>query len=210
MNPLSKDLWERGLLYKDYRRTVRRNGKTFDEVFRDPTHEDADLAFLRQLPPLRVLAIGEDWCPDVYHTLPTWVRIADELPGWQLRIFSRDAHPDLMRFFLWRKDAQRIPVYAFYDDEDRLQTWWSGRSATAQRAFDESLGGRPFSKLDPEERKRVSDAFEEGYRREFRRANLEEILALLSAFFHLSPREEQGLLEEGAGEAVAAEEAGAP
>ena len=197
MNPLSMDLWERGLLYKDYRRTVRRNGKTFDEVFRDPTHEASDIAFLRQLPPLRLLAIGEDWCPDVYHTLPTWVRMVDELPGWELRIFSRDAHPDLMRYFLWRKDAQRIPVYAFYDDEERLQTWWSGRSAAAQRAFDESLGGRPFSKLDPEERKRVSDAFEEGYRREFRRANLDEILTLLGAFFHVSPSAEgEPLLSE--------------
>jgi len=209
MNPLSIDLWERGLLYKDYRRTVRRNGKTFDEVFREPTREAEDLAFLRQLPPLRVLAIGEDWCPDVYHTLPTWVRIADELPGWQLRIFSRDAHPDLMRFFLWRKDAQRIPVYAFYDDEDRLQTWWSGRSATAQRAFDESLGGRPFSKLEPEERKKVSEAFEEGYRREFRRANFDEILTLLRAFFHLPPQIGAAPVVETADE-VAVEESGAP
>src|SRR5215210_2721629 len=105
MNPLSIDLWQRGLLYKDYRRTVRRNGKTFDEVFREPTHEAEDLAFLRQLPPLRALA--------------------------------------------------------------------------------ESLGGRPFSKLEPEERKKVSEAFEEGYRREFRRANFDEILTLLRAFFHL-------------------------
>jgi len=209
MNPLSIDLWERGLLYKDYRRTVRRNGKTFDEVFREPTHEAEDLAFLRQLPPLRVLAIGEDWCPDVYHTLPTWVRIADELPGWQLRIFSRDAPPHLMRFFLWRKDAQRIPVYAFYDDEDRLQTWWSGRSATAQRAFDESLGGRPFSKLEPEERKKVSEAFEEGYRREFRRANFDEILTLLRAFFHLPAQGGAAPAVETADE-VAVEEAGAP
>lgn len=185
MNPLTPETWNRGLLYKDYRRTIRRNGKVFDEVYRDPAYHPEDLDFLRQLPPLRVLAVSEDWCPDVYHTLPTWVRIADELPGWEMRIFPRDIHTDLMSYFLWRSDAQRIPVYAFYDEENRLQTWWSGRAAAAQKSFEESLAGRAFAKLDPEERKRVSELFEEGYRREFRRANFEEMLALLRAFFHV-------------------------
>jgi Thioredoxin len=173
MNPLSPEVWNRGLPYSSYRRTIRRNGRTFDEVFREPTRTPEDMEFLRKLPPLRVVAISEDWCPDVYHTLPTWVRIADELPGWELRVFP------------WRQDAQRIPVYAFYDEEDRLQTWWSGRSAAAQRAFDEALAGRAFASLDPEERKRISEGTEEGYRRDFRRANLDEMLAQLRAFFHV-------------------------
>ena len=185
MNPLSPEVWNRGLPYSSYRRTIRRNGKIFDEVFRDPTHTPEDIEFLRKLPPLRVMAISEDWCPDVYHTLPTWVPIAEELPDWELRVFSRDANAELMSFFLWRQDAQRIPVYAFYDDEDRLQTWWSGRSAVAQRSFDDALAGRAFSSLEPEERKRISEGTEEGYRREFRRANLDEILTQLRAFFHV-------------------------
>ena len=152
---------------------------------RAPEFTPEELDFLRTLPPLRVVAIGEDWCPDVYHTLPTWVRIAAELPGWELRIFPRDAHPDLMRHFLWLKDAQRIPVYAFYDEAGRLQTWWSGRSGPAERMLREVQGGRTFSELSPEERTRASEAFEEAYRKEFRRTNFEEILAQLKAFFHM-------------------------
>jgi hypothetical protein len=185
MNPLSPEVWNRGLPYASYRRTIRRNGRTFDELFREPTYTDEDLDFLRRLPPLRVVAIGEDWCPDVYHTLPTWVRVAAEIPDWELRVFPRDSNLDLMNHFLWMGENQRIPVYAFYDEDDRLQAWWSGRSAVAQRAFDEMLAGRPFASLPPEERKRISEATEEGYRREFRRANLDEILRLLRAFFHL-------------------------
>lgn len=185
MNPLSPEVWSRGLPYASYRRTVRRNGKTFDEVHRDPAYTDEDLEFLRKLPPLKVLAIGEDWCPDVYHTLPTWVRVAEKVSGWELRIFARDSNLDVMNHFLWLRENQRIPVYAFYDEDDRLQTWWSGRSALAQRVFDEKLAGRAFGSLDPEERKRISEEIEEGYRRDFRRANFEEILRLLRAFFHL-------------------------
>lgn len=186
MNPLSVDLWNRGLPYEDYREGISRNQEVFDEVYQDPDYTSEDLAFLRQLPPLRVLAIGEDWCPDVYHTLPTWARIAGKLPGWEMRVFARDSHPDVMRYFLWKKEAaQRIPVYAFYDEAGRLQVWWSGRSAPAQKAIDEALAGRSFAELEPQERKRVSSVLEEGYRREFRRANFQEILTLLRAFFHL-------------------------
>lgn len=185
MNPLLPTTWDLGLPYAKYRRSVRRNGKVFDEVYREPEHQPEDLDLLSRLPPLRVLAIGEDWCPDVYHTLPTWVRIAETLPGWELRIFPRDAHPDLMRHFLWRKDAERIPVYAFYDEIGRLQTWWSGRGAAAQQGMDGWLAGRSYADLTPEERREFSDFFEEGYRREFRRANFEEILALLRAFHHV-------------------------
>jgi hypothetical protein len=185
MNPLSPEVWNRGLPYASYRRTVRRNGKTFDEVFRDPAYTEEDLEFLGKLPPLKVLAIGEDWCPDVYHTLPTWVRAVEKLPGWELRIFPRDSSLDVMNCFLWMRQNQRIPVYAFYDEDDRLQTWWSGRSAQAQRSFDDKLAGRAFASLDPEERKRISEEIEEEYRRGFRRANFEEILRLLRAFFHV-------------------------
>ena len=185
MNPLPLELWNQGLLYENYRRTVRRNGKVLDEIFRNPIHTPEDVEVLRPLPPLNLLALGEDWCPDVYHTLPTWARIVKELPGWELRIFPRDAHKELMRHFLWRKDNLRIPVYAFYDEALRLQTWWSGRSAPAEKALQELNGGRPFGELSPQERTTVGEAFEEGYRNEFRRANLDEMLAQLRAFFHL-------------------------
>jgi hypothetical protein len=105
MNPLSLDIWEQGLPYEEYRRSVRRNGETFDAVYGEPDYRPADFNLLQRLPPLRVLAIGEDWCPDVFHTLPTWARLAEELPGWELRVFPRDAHPDVMRYFLWAKEA---------------------------------------------------------------------------------------------------------
>ena len=185
MNPLTADVWNRGLSYEAYRKGISRNPEVFDEVYQDPDSTSEDLAFLRQLPPLRVLAIGEDWCPDVYHTLPTWAQVAEKLPGWEMRVFARDSHPDVMRFFLWRKEAQRIPVYAFYDEAGRLQVWWSGRSAPAQKAMDDALAGRSFADLGPVEKKRVSEILEEGYRRELRRANFQEILALLRAFYHL-------------------------
>jgi hypothetical protein len=61
MNPLPLEVWDQGLLYENYRRTVRRNGKVLDEIFRNPIHTPEDVDVLRPVPPLKVVAIGEDW-----------------------------------------------------------------------------------------------------------------------------------------------------
>jgi hypothetical protein len=185
MNPLPKEIWSRRLSYDAYLATVSRNRETFDEVYRQPSHRATDLAWLCLLPPLRVLAIAEEWCPDVYQTLPTWARLVEQLPGWELGIFARDANPDVMEPFLWRGDRQRIPVYAFYLG-DRLQVWWSGRGAAAEQAIARFLADRTFADLSEDERRRVTLLLQEGYRCEFRRQNLEEVLALLHAFFHVA------------------------
>jgi hypothetical protein len=184
MNPLPKEIWNRHLSYDAYKATISRNADTFAEVYAEPSYRPEDLEWLRGLPPLRVVAIGEDWCPDVAHTMPTWARLVDELPGWELGIFARDTVPELMETFLWMGDRQRIPVYAFYLG-DRLQTWWSGRGAAAETALTDFLAGRSFADLPEDERRRGSLLLQEGYRDEFRRKNLEEIFALLQAFFHL-------------------------
>ncbi|HLX09924.1 MAG TPA: thioredoxin family protein [Thermoanaerobaculia bacterium] len=185
MNPLPREVWSRHLTYAAYLATVSRNRETFDEVYRQPSHRESDLAWLRRLPALRVLAIAEDWCPDVYQTLPTWARLVAELPGWELGVFARDANPELMECFLWQGDRARIPVYAFYLG-DRLQAWWSGRGAAAEQALAALLSGRSFADLPEPERRRATLMLAEGYRAEYRRQNLEEVLALLHAFFHVA------------------------
>jgi Thioredoxin len=187
MNPLSTEIWESGLTYRQYRGRSARNGKICDEVYAQPAYEPEDLDVLRQLPPLKVLAIGEDWCPDVFHTLPTWARIAEQIPGWGFRAFLRDTNPELMTQFLWKNGAQRIPVFAFYDARNYLQVWWSGRGARAQKAMDDQLAGRTYNDLSADERKQMGEHLQEGYRQSFRRDNFVEMMDLLKAFFHVSP-----------------------
>jgi hypothetical protein len=184
MSPLPREIWNRRLSYAAYLATVSRNREMFAEVYAEPGHTAADLALLRRLPPLRLIAIGEDWCPDVCQTLPVWARLVDELPGWELGVFARDTVPELMDSFVWLGERRRIPVYAFYLGAV-LQVWWSGRGAAAEAALTDFLAGQSFADLPPAERRRGSLLLEDGYRREFRRQSLEEILALLRAFFHL-------------------------
>lgn len=187
-SPLAVEVWARRLSYGAYLATASRNRDILDEVYRQPSYEEADLAWLRGLPPLRVLAIAEDWCPDVVHTLPTWARLVQELPGWELGVFSRDANLDVMEAFLADGERRRIPVYAFYLG-DRLQVWWSGRSAAAERHLADILAARgvaDLAGLAESERRRAVQLIEDGYRRDLRRQTFEEVLALLHAFFHVA------------------------
>lgn len=184
MNPIDPQTLARGLDWARYRAGAEKNLDILDEVHARPEHTAAELAWLGGLPPLTVVAIGEDWCPDVVHTLPTWVRIAEALDGWRCAIFPRDEHPELMEAFLYRGRAKRVPVYAFYDQRGYLQTWWSGRSAIAQQAWDGWLAGRAYADLDKEEGAAIGRRLQDGYRQRFRRANFEEILRQLAAFFH--------------------------
>jgi Thioredoxin len=185
MNPIDDDVLNQASSYDQFRARITKNAGVFDEVYAHPAFDDADLDFFRRLPPLTVVAIGEDWCPDVFHTLPTWARLVEALDGWRLRVFQRDQDPPLIDSFLYRGTSKRVPVYAFYNDRRYLQTWWSGRSAIAQRAVDGWLAGRTYADLDDAERKEMGRRFEEGYRNKFRRANFVEIKTQLGAFFHL-------------------------
>ncbi|MCP3962452.1 MAG: hypothetical protein GY719_31810 [bacterium] len=185
MNPIDEDTLSRASSYEEYRARVTKNAEVFDEVYAEPAFDDDDLNFFRRLPQLTVVAIGEDWCPDVFHTLPTWARLCEELDGWTLRVFERDQDPPLIDSFLYRGSGKRVPVYAFYDARRYLQIWWSGRGAIAQRAVDDWLAGRTFAELDDDARKEIGRRFGEGYRNDFRRANFAEIKTQLAAFFHL-------------------------
>ena len=185
MMKLTEEIWSRGLSYEEYRATISRNLVVFDEVYADPSLRASDLELLQRLPPLRVVAIAEDWCPDVCHTLPTWARVAERLDGWQLKVFAWDTEPDLTDSFVWNEKLRRVPVYAFHDVAGRLQVWWSGRGGEAEAEVSRLLGGRKFTDLDPSQREAIGRALDSSYRKDLRRRNLAEILAMLAAFFHL-------------------------
>lgn len=186
VNPLPEKLWESGLSYERYRARAERNKQLFDSAYADPHLEPADLELLSGLPSLRLVAIAEDWCPDAFQTLPTWARAAEEVTGLELRVFARDENPELMDAFVWNGSARRIPVYAFYGADLLLQTWWSGRSATAQQELDDYMDGRSFATLSEDGKRQATDWLNRRYEESFRRSNLDEILALLAAFFHRS------------------------
>jgi hypothetical protein len=79
----------------------------------------------------RLAALSEDWCGDAVNTLPVIARLADEV-GWELRVFGRDANPDLMDAHLTNGRSRSIPVVIVYDESWREVGWWGPRPEDIQ------------------------------------------------------------------------------
>jgi hypothetical protein len=113
---ITHDRFEQGLTWDEYIGGIQKNQDLFKVKYEEVEISPEDRAFFQSIKqPIYVLAIGEDWCPDVYNNLPVMARIAALNPNIQLRIFPRDQHHDLMHRYLFRGQSQSIPAFGFFD-----------------------------------------------------------------------------------------------
>jgi hypothetical protein len=125
-----------GLTYADFLAQATVNRDKFEMNYKDAPLNEADIAFFKNIAVMpngvvKVLAIAEAWCGDVYRELPTIARIA-EASGMTLRIFLRDQNPDIMNEFLSDGGKSRaIPVFVFYTDDLHYITHFTERSKSA-------------------------------------------------------------------------------
>ena len=129
--------FQQGFAYPDYIAQIKVNGDRFQhfyDIFRLKP-EDAD--FFRRLVqkpngPAKCLALGEDWCPDVYRGLPVMAHVA-QASGMELRVFPRDQNLDIMDEFLNQGQYRSIPTFVFYTRDHRYLCHWIERPALANR-----------------------------------------------------------------------------
>jgi hypothetical protein len=128
-------------------------------------------AAARLAPPMRLLALTEDWCGDAVHTLGVVARIAEAAPQVTLRLASRDAHPALMDAHL-SAGSRSIPVVMALDGTGAEWGWWGPRPSLLQAwVKDEGMA------LDKEARWK---AIRTWYARDRGAATASEVLALLT------------------------------
>jgi hypothetical protein len=140
---VTRERFDSGLTYDEYLARIQRNREKFeynyDETSISP--DDAD-AFRRQASAAggatRVLALGEDWCPDVFRGLPVMARVA-EAGGMDLRVFPRDENLDIMNEFLNHGESQSIPTFVFYTSDHRYIAHWIERPAQANAEMGEVM-----------------------------------------------------------------------
>jgi hypothetical protein len=120
----------------------------------------------------RLLALSEDWCGDAVNTLPLVARLAEAIPGAELRILGRDTNPDLMNDHLTR-GTRSIPVVMVYDASFVERGWWGPRPSGLQTLFETEL--RSLEKDERTLRVRT------WYARDRGRSTAAEVLALIVA-----------------------------
>ncbi len=115
---------------------------------------------LQSLPRLKMLVLGEDWCPDVYRGLPVLAEIASTA-GWELRIFPRDENNDIMSEFLKEGLHESIPTAVLYTADHEYIAHWIERPAVANEhmANMQKLFSRKDGESEAEMRARIGAAY---------------------------------------------------
>jgi len=163
---------------------LERFKRNIDQYALKPEHVEA----LKALPKYKVLAIGEDWCPDVYRGLPV-IAATCEAAGWELRIFQRDDNTDMQAEFPNIKDGQSfdsIPVVVFYTEDGFTEVArWIERPKVAEDTI--SAIAREFTRQEGESEDDMRARLRNRYKSlqssdewdDWRHASVDEWLALL-------------------------------
>ncbi len=171
-----------GMTYQQYVAQINVNQDRFQQNYEQTEITDEDVARLKAIMarpkgPAKVLALGEDWCPDVYRGLPVMARLAEAV-GLDLRIFPRDQNLDIMNQFLKDGQFQSIPTFVFYTKDMQYIAHWIER---AKKANDEMPVMREiYAGRTREEAADDIRAFQQGpVWAGWRRAQIDEIKELL-------------------------------
>jgi hypothetical protein len=145
--------------------------------------EPADARYFKgevqRLGGLKVVAIAEDWCPDVHRGLPVMAAIA-RAAGMELRVFPRDKNLDIMNLYLRDGKFMSIPVFAFFNEQLAPLCHWTERPEAATRYMEEvaaELSGKELSEEElRQERRQRSQSMSGKWRQETVR-ELKELLS---------------------------------
>ena len=126
-SPVDHQRFELAPTFDEYLEGVEENADLWRAVYHRVRITEALLKRGRAIPGVRRLAaLSEDWCGDAANTLPVVARLAQAL-GWDLRVFGRDANPDLMDAHLTGGTSRAIPVVIVYDEDWNELGWWGPR-----------------------------------------------------------------------------------
>lgn len=115
---VTRERFEQGMTYDQYKAQMTRNRERFEENERAFQPSAADLEAFTALPhSLPVLVLAEDWCGDVIDNLPLLGRLAQASGKLDVRVFLRDQNLDIMDQFLNQGQYRSIPVFAFFDEQ---------------------------------------------------------------------------------------------
>ena len=113
---VTRERFEQGLTTAQYVGGMHTNRERFARALDATTIRPEDVRLLERLPEAaKVLVITEDWCGTSLAYVPFVLKLLERRPDIDVRVFLRDANPDVMDRFLKRGLYRSIPVFAFFD-----------------------------------------------------------------------------------------------
>ena len=117
---VTRERFEQGMRYDEFKSRLGRGPDSYERSEQALTMSEQDLAPFRGLPQRNVLVLVTETCPDVITNLPILVRLAQETGKFDVRIFMRDDHKDLIEQFM-NGPYESVPVFAFFDPDFTLR-----------------------------------------------------------------------------------------
>lgn len=120
---ITMERFTKGKTFQEYLESGIRNRELFERNYEGLQVTGEQASKLKELASKpggldHIVAIGEDWCPDVYRGLGVGQKIA-EAAGVELRMFERDQNKDMIAEYLKDGEFESIPVFVFYDKDHR-------------------------------------------------------------------------------------------
>jgi hypothetical protein len=128
---ITRGRYESGATIEQFIGGARENKDLWRSVYARASVPEEVAQRARQLPAGHLLVLAEDWCGDAVNTVPVLARLAEAVPGLDLRILGRDANPDMMDPHL-SAGARAIPVVMVLDEEYNELGWWGSRREPLQ------------------------------------------------------------------------------
>ena len=113
---MTPERFAQGLTFAAYLAQMRTNKERFEKRMAEALITPGDREAIRGRK-LKILVITEDWCGDALVGFPALARLVDDAPNVEMRVFLRDANPDVMDQYLKRGLYRTIPVIVFFDEQ---------------------------------------------------------------------------------------------
>lgn len=114
---MTKERFAEGMTLAQYVEQMTINKERFLSALDQAAGDVRSASLLERLGhPRKVLVITEDWCGTSLACVPFVARLVEGHPDIEMRIFLRDANPDVMDQYLKRGVYRSIPVIAFFDE----------------------------------------------------------------------------------------------
>jgi hypothetical protein len=142
--------WDAGFTWADYLgNEIRRHRALWDAVWeRSGVPAWAPEAAARAGGEWKLLVISEDWCGDASNTVPVIAKLAEALPGFDLRVVKRDENPELMDEYL-TNGSRSIPLVVVLRGDFTPVGRWGPRPAELQEFVlrEKGAGARPVEEI---------------------------------------------------------------
>lgn len=129
--PMDDKRFQSGMPWKDYLAQMGDNRARTEENYTKAQLNDDERGFFKGISQVKhIVMVAENWCGDVHRNSPMLARIAEALPGAELRVFFRDQNLDLTDCYL-NNSYRSIPIFVMFDKDWNEIGHWVERPSRA-------------------------------------------------------------------------------